>query len=265
MDVQDFLAMPVGAPDYRTGLHWIAKVRQSAADLMAADGLTTLLADEGGLSPGFTDSRLALELMVRATEAAGLRPGEDIAIALDVAASSLIEGGVYPFKQAGVTYRSEEMIELIAAWARDFPILSVEDGLAEEDWDNWKALTARLGHIQLVGDDLFTTNPARIRKGIDLGVANSVLVKVNQNGALTGSLEAIALANRAGYSTVVSARSGETEDDFMSHLAVGAGARQIKVGSVRNSERLAKYNTLLRIEDMHPMAYAGASGLAGRK
>jgi enolase len=264
MDVQDFLIMPVGAPDYRTGLHWIAKVRQSAAELMAEEGLSTLLADEGGLSPGYPDSRRALQLMVRAVEAAGLRPGEDMAIALDVAASSLIDGDCYVFPRADCDYSSADLIALIEGWVRDFPILSVEDGLGEEDWANWPELTRRLGHIQIVGDDLFTTNPGRIRKGMALGAANSVLVKVNQNGTLSGALEAVALAREAGYSTVISARSGETEDDFMSHLAVGTGGAQIKIGSVRSSERLAKYNTLLRLQDLHPqMAYAGRSGLAG--
>ena len=265
MDVQDFLVMPVGAPDYHTGLHWICRVRQMAADLMAGQGLSTLLADEGGLSPGYAESRQALDLLSHAIEAAGLRLGEDVAIALDVASSALFRDGAYVFERAGRRYRAEELIVMIESWVRDYCILSVEDGLAEEDWENWAILTERLGRIQLVGDDLFTTNPDRIRRGIGRGVANSVLVKLNQNGTLSGTLEAIALARQAGYSTVISARSGETEDDFIAHLAVGTGGAQIKIGSVRSSERLAKYNTLLRLESQHTgLAYAGARGLSGR-
>jgi enolase len=263
MDVQDFLIQPVGAKDYRTALHWIIKVRQTAADLMAADGLPTLLADEGGLSPGYVDSVQALDLTVRAIEAAGLRPGEDVVIALDVAATSLVDNGAYRLQRAGKTLGTAEMIELVTGWVARYPIRSIEDALGEDDWAGWKILTDKLPNIQLVGDDLFTTNPGRIAKGVAEGVANSVLIKVNQNGALSGTLEAMALARAANYAPVVSARSGETEDDFIAHLAVGSGAGQIKIGSVRNSERLAKYNTLLRLDDLYELPYAGPSGLSG--
>jgi enolase len=264
MDVQDFLIQPVGATDYKTALHWIIKIRQTAADLMADQGLTTLLADEGGLSPGYEDSRQALDLVVRAIEAAGLRPGEDVVIALDVAATSLLDQGAYSLRRAGRTLGTAEMIEMVADWAAHYPIRSIEDALGEDDWAGWKTLTDRLGNIQLVGDDLFTTNPGRIAKGVAEGVANSVLIKVNQNGTLSGTLEAMALARKANYAPVVSARSGETEDDFIAHLAVGSGAGQIKIGSVRNSERLAKYNTLLRLDDLYDLPYAAGSALAGR-
>jgi enolase len=265
MDVQDFLVMPVGAESYGQALDWICRVRLSAAELMEQDGLTTLLADEGGLSPGFAHSHTALELMVRAFEAAGLRPGADVAIALDIAASSLGQAnGRYQFPRAGASYDAAEMTALLAGWVAEFPIVSIEDGLGEEDWAGWPGLTARLGDIQLVGDDLFATQPARIARGVKAGVANSVLIKINQNGSFSGTLEAMRTARAAGYACVVSARSGETEDDFIADLAVGTGAGQIKIGSVRNSERLAKYNQLLRIEE-EGFPFAGASALGGRR
>ena len=256
MDVQDFLVVPVGAEDYRQALDWTLRVRVAAATLCADAGISTLLADEGGLSPGFSDSREALALMVRAFEAAGLRPGEDVAIAIDVAASSLMDtGGSYVFGRLGRTLSAEQMIAALAGWTRDFPIVSIEDGLGEEDWANWAALTRRLGHVQLIGDDLFATRPDRLARGVREGAANSILIKVNQNGTLSGTLETLAMARRTGYAAVTSARSGETEDSFIADLAVGSACGQIKIGSVRNSERLAKYNQLLRIaEDELPFA-----------
>ena len=262
MDVQDFLAMPVGASSYTQALDWICRVRSAATKLCAEQGLPTLLADEGGLSPGFERSEDALDLMVRAFEAAGRRPGEDVAITLDIASSSLVDGtGAYPFHRLGLSFSSGEMIELQAGWVAHYPIVSIEDGLGEDDWANWPAMTERLKHIQLVGDDLFATQPDRIRRGIDNKIANASLIKVNQNGTVSGTLEAIATARSAGYATVISARSGETEDDFLADLAVGVAGGQIKIGSVRNSERMAKYNQLLRIEEAG-LPWAGTSGLA---
>jgi enolase len=250
MDVQDFLAIPVGASTYGQALEWSCRVRDAAAHLCALRGLSTLMADEGGLGPGFAESREALELMTDAIEDAGLRPGEEVAIALDVASSSMVDaGGHYRFERAGRRLSAAEMTELLASWAHRYPIVSIEDGLHEEDWTNWPELTRRLKDIQLIGDDVFATQPARIRRGIAEGVANAVLIKINQNGTLSGTLEALAAARTGGYATVVSARSGETEDSFIADLAVGAAAGQIKIGSVRNGERLAKYNQLLRIEE----------------
>ena len=262
MDIQDFLAVPVGAGSYGEALDWMCRVRAAAASECDALRITTLLADEGGLSPGFAQARDALELMMRAIEAAGLKPGTQVAIALDVAASSLLgPDGKYVFARAGQAFRADELVDLLAGLAGEFPIASIEDGLGEDDWANWPALTGRLRHIQLVGDDLFATQPDRIARAVRSGIANAVLIKVNQNGTVSGTLEAIREARAAGYATVISARSGETEDDFLADLAVGVAGGQIKVGSVRNSERLAKYNQLVRIaEDGLP--WAGRTGLA---
>ena len=262
MDVQDFLAVPLGAESYSQALAWVCRVRTSAAQLCADRGLPTLLADEGGLSPGFAASEDALDLLVEAIEAAGLKPGADVAITLDIAASSLIDAtGAYAFARQGRHYDADELVELLAGWVDRYPIVSIEDGLGEDDWTHWPALTQRLGRIQLVGDDLFATQPDRIGRGIAAGVANAVLIKVNQNGTISGTLEAIRTARGAGYATIVSARSGETEDDFLADLAVGVAGGQIKVGSVRNSERMAKYNQLLRIEEAG-LPWAGRSGIA---
>ena len=262
MDVQDFLAIPVGANSYSEALDWICRVRVQAAKLCAVRGLPTLLADEGGLSPGFETSEEALDLMVEAFEKAGLEPGKDVAIALDIASSSLFDGmGGYVFRRQGRTYNATEMIEMQASWVEKYPIISIEDGLDEEDWGHWPEMTRRLSRIQLVGDDLFATQPDRIQRAIDTGIANSALIKVNQNGTLSGALAAIRMARAAGYATVISARSGETEDDFLADLAVGVAGGQVKIGSVRNSERQAKYNQLLRIEEAG-LPWSGASGLA---
>jgi len=250
MDVQDFLVIPVGATSYSQALDWACQIRSAAAQLCEEAGIATLLADEGGLSPGFARSTDALDLMVRAFEHAGLTPGDEAAIALDIAASSLVEEkGRYRFARAGESLTSEEMIERLEDWAQRYPIVSIEDGLHEEDWANWPALTRRLGRIQLVGDDLFATQPDRIARGVEAGAGNCALIKINQNGTLTGTLEALAAARAGGFSSVVSARSGETEDTVIADLAVGTAAGQIKIGSVRNTERLAKYNQLSRIEE----------------
>lgn len=262
MDVQDFLVIPVGAISFSQALEWVCRVRSAAAELCAEKGLPTLLADEGGLSPGFATSEQALEMMVLSFKRAGLTPGKDVAIALDIASSSLVASdGHYRLERQGLRCSSEEMIEMQVKWTRRYPIISIEDGLGEDDWDHWPALTRALDDIQLVGDDLFATQPDRIRRAIDGGIGNAALIKVNQNGTLTGTLDAVRTAREAGYATVISARSGETEDDFLADLAVGVAGGQIKVGSVRNSERLAKYNQLLRIEEAG-LPWAGSTGLA---
>jgi enolase len=262
MDVQDFLMIPVGASSYTQALDWVCRVRLSATKLCAERGITTLLADEGGLSPGFQTSQEALTLMVNAFETAGLEPGKDAAIALDIASSSLVnDAGNYPFVRQGRTYTAAEMIALQKSWIADFPIVSIEDGLGEDDWDNWPGMTAALDQVQLVGDDLFATQPARIDRAVAAGICNAALIKVNQNGTLTGTLDAIRSARAGRYATVISARSGETEDDFLADLAVGVAGGQIKIGSVRNSERLSKYNQLLRLEE-EGLDWSGMSGIA---
>lgn len=265
MDVQDFLMIPVGAESYGEALEWTSRVRNVAATIAAEKGITTLLADEGGLSPGFSDSREALRFMVTSFERAGLRPGEDVAIALDIASSSLVDDkGRYQFARQNRLLDSAEMTEELVAWTREFPIVSIEDGLAEEDWAHWPSLTQKLAHIQMVGDDLFCTHPARVAKGRVLGVANAVLIKINQAGTFSDALDAIAESRAGGYATVISARSGETEDSFLADLAVGVAGGQIKIGSVRNSERLAKYNQLLRIAE-DDLPFGGRAALAGKK
>ncbi|MCM5569591.1 phosphopyruvate hydratase [Burkholderiaceae bacterium FT117] len=268
MDVQDFLAVPASASSIEEAIDVVSRVRMAATGAMAARGLSTLLADEGGLSPGLATGREALELMIEAIARAGLEPGRDVAIAIDVAATSL-KGpapGVYRLAREGRDATSDEMIEMTTGWVRDFPVVSIEDALDEEDWAGWRRLTERLGGaVQLVGDDLFTTNPARVDRGIAEGVGNGVLVKLNQNGTLSGTLDVIERARRAGYAPVVSARSGETEDPFIADLAVGTAAGQIKIGSVRCGERMAKYNQLLRIEEESGAPFAGIAALSGRR
>lgn len=269
MDVQDFLAVPIAATSMLEAIHLAVRVRNAAAGLAAERGVPTLLADEGGLSPGFTVGRDALEFLVAAIERAGLTPGRDVAIAIDVAASELADPdrGGYQLRREGRHRTTSEMIDMVAAWVADFPVVSIEDPLGEEDWPGWRALTARLGErVRLIGDDLFTTSPQRLARGVADKCANGILVKLNQNGTLTGTLAVVAAARDAQYVSVVSARSGETEDDLLADLAVGTAAGQIKVGSTRSSERLAKYNQLIRIAEDPSIAFAEAStlGLVGR-
>jgi enolase len=258
MDVQDFLVVPAAATGIDEALHVVARIRAAASDALAARGLPTLLADEGGLSPGCASGHEALELMVEIIERAGLEPGRDALIAIDVAAHSLVDGdGRYVLARERAVRTTAEMIDMVEGWLREFPIVSIEDPLDEDDWAGWAALTARLGQrVRLIGDDLFTTNATRLERGIATGAANGVLVKVNQNGTLSGTLDVIARARDAGYVPVVSARSGETEDDFLADLAVGTAAGQIKVGSLRCSDRLAKYNQLLRIAEDETVPFA---------
>jgi enolase len=262
MDVQDFLVIPSGAGSLLEAVHLAARVRSAATGLCAERGLPTLLADEGGLSPGCRTGRDALELLVEAIERAGLEPGRDAVIAIDVAAHSLLDpAGGYRLSREDVHRSSGEMLEMVAGWVADFPVVSVEDPLDEDDWAGWADLTALVGdRVRLIGDDLFTTNPERLARGIAAGCANGVLIKANQNGTLTGTREVVRIARDAGYVPVVSARSGETEDDFLADLAVGAAAGQVKIGSLRTSDRLAKYNQLLRIAEDDSLPFAGMAG-----
>ncbi|MBP85211.1 MAG: phosphopyruvate hydratase [Planctomycetaceae bacterium] len=253
LDFQDVLIMSVGASDYRTGLEWIVRVYRRLGELLCDAGFEgRLVGDEGGYGPALGSNRQAVEFVVRATEAAKLRPGEDVTIALDVAATHFVqEDGSYRLvTEQDTTLTSSQMTDRLEEWVTDFPITSIEDGLAEEDWEGWREMTKRLGDkTALVGDDLFTTNESRIRRGIELGVGNAVLIKVNQIGTLTETFCAISAARQAGYGIVVSARSGETEDTTIADLAVGVAADHIKIGSIVRSERLAKYNQLLRIAE----------------
>ena len=266
MDVQDFLAMPARASSVADAIHVLSRVRNAATEEARARGLPTLLADEGGISPGLASGRDALDMMMRLIERAGLKPGEDVVIAIDVAATALQDPhGGYALRREGRHASSTDMVEMLADWVQHYPVVSIEDGLGEEDWSAWAELTRRVGHrVQLVGDDLFTTHPLRLARGVRENVANGVLVKANQNGTLSGTIALIAQAKSAGYATIVSARSGETEDAFMSDLAVGTGAGQIKIGSLRTSSTVAKYNQLLRIEEACGAPYRGLSALTGR-
>ena len=260
MDVQDFLAIPAGANSMEEAIHMAARVRNAASEVSARRALPTLLADEGGLSPGLATGREALQLMIEAVEHAGLRPGSDVVFAIDVAATALYdkESGRYRLRREGRDASSAEMVDMVRQWVAEFPVVSVEDPLDEEDWDGWAHITRELGsRVRLIGDDFFTTNLARLDRGVRGGCANGVLVKVNQNGTLSGTLDVIRAARSAGYAPVVSARSGETEDSFIADLAVGSAAGQIKIGSMRCSDRLSKYNQLLRIEEETGAQFAG--------
>ena len=251
IDFQDYQVVPLRPGRYAEALADVAAIYRAMKDTLIFRGVFRHgVADEGGYAPALTTNEQGFELMVEAIERAGFRPGEDAAIAVDVAASHFYANGRYRMVAEGVETDAEGMVKRLADWCRRYPILAIEDGVAEDDWSGWKLLTERLGaRVQLIGDDLFVTNPARLAKGIEAGVANAVLVKLNQIGTLTETLEVTQLARRHGYRTVVSARSGETEDDTMADLAVATRAGQIKVGAITRSERLAKYNRLLRIEE----------------
>jgi len=263
LDIQEFMLVPAGAESFGSALRMGVEVFHTLKDLLKEKGLATGVGDEGGFAPALPSNTAALDLFLVAIERAGYRPGEDVFLALDVAASELAEsGGRYRLSREGVVRTSDEMITLYESLLERYPIVSIEDGLGEDDWGGWGALTRRLGgRVQLVGDDLFVTNPAIIQQGITNGIANAVLVKVNQVGTLTETLQAIELAKRAGYGTVISHRSGETEDTFVADLAVAVNAGQIKTGSVARGERTAKYNQLLRIEEElgHAASYPGRS------
>ena len=252
VDFQEFMIMPVGAPDFSTGLAACAQVYHTLKDILKREGLSTGVGDEGGFAPDLKTNAEPFVYLMEAVRAAGFVPGEDFMFAMDPATSELYnkETGLYELKGEGRTLTSEEMVDYWAELVERYPIISIEDGLAEEDWDGWVRLTERLGKkVQLVGDDLFVTNTERLRRGIELGAANAILIKVNQIGTLTETLDAIETAKRAGYAAVVSHRSGETEDTTIADLAVAANAGQIKTGAPARTDRVAKYNQLLRIED----------------
>jgi enolase len=250
VDFQEFMIVPVGAPSFREGLRMGTEVFHALKATLHDRGLGGGVGDEGGFAPNLGSNEEALQMLVAGIEAAGYTPGEDIAIALDPATSELFEGGVYDLEHEGRKLSAAELAAYWAELAGKYPILSIEDGMDEEDWDGWKALTDAIGdRVQLVGDDLFVTNTERLQRGIDAGVANSILVKVNQIGTLTETLEAIGMARGAGYTAVMSHRSGETEDVTIADLAVATGCGQIKTGAPSRSDRVAKYNQLLRIEE----------------
>ncbi|MEY2413636.1 MAG: enolase [Acidobacteriaceae bacterium] len=251
VDFQEFMVMPVGAKSFSEALRWGVEVFHTLKGVLKKRGYNTAVGDEGGFAPSVKSNVEAIEVVLEAIQQAGYKPGTDISIALDPAASEFFQDGKYVFKKSDKSSKtSDEMVKFWAKWAKDYPIVSLEDGLAENDWEGWKHLTEEVGDkIQLVGDDLFVTNTEFLQKGIDKGVANAILVKVNQIGTVSETLDAISLARRNGYTSIISHRSGETEDTFIADLAVATGAGQIKTGSASRTDRVAKYNQLLRIEE----------------
>ena len=251
VDFQEFMVMPVGAPSFSEALRWGAEIFHTLKGVLKKRGYNTGVGDEGGFAPSVKSNVEAIELVIEAIQTAGFAPGRQVAIALDPAASEFFKDGKYVFKKSDKSeHSSDQMVRYWSDWASKYPIVSIEDGLAEDDWDGWKLLTDELGKkIQLVGDDLFVTNTDRLARGIDVGVANSILIKVNQIGTVSETLDAIEMARRNGYTSIASHRSGETEDTFIADLAVGAGTGQIKTGSASRTDRVAKYNQLLRIEE----------------
>lgn len=260
VDIQEFMIAPIGAPSLREAVRWGAEVYHTLKGVIKERGLSTGLGDEGGFAPNLDSNAEALDLIIAAIEKAGFTPGKDVALALDVASSEFFKDGLYQFEGEGRS--TEYMVSYYEKLISDYPLVSIEDPLSEDEWDAWKSLTAEIGsRVQLVGDDLFVTNPTRLRKGIEMGVANALLVKVNQIGSLTETLDAVEEATRNGYRTMTSHRSGETEDTTIADLAVATNAGQIKTGAPARSERVAKYNQLMRIEEElgDAAVYAGAS------
>ncbi len=265
VDLQEFMLMPVGAASFSEALRWGTETYHVLKAVLHDRGLSTAVGDEGGFAPNLGSNEEAVQVLLAAIERAGYTPGDQIAIALDPASSEFFENGSYVLAGEGRTLSGGEMAEFWADWAGRYPIVSIEDGMAEEDWDGWAALTQAVGdRVQLVGDDLFVTNTERLQRGIDAGVANSILIKVNQIGSLTETLEAVALANRNAYTAVMSHRSGETEDTTIADLAVATNCGQIKTGAPARSDRVAKYNQLLRIEEDlgEAAAFRGIAALA---
>jgi enolase len=251
VDFQEYMVVPVGAETFSDALRMGAEVFHALKKVLVKRKLSTGVGDEGGFAPDLKSDEEAITVVLEAIEAAGYKPGVDVALAIDAAASELYKGGTYTFKKSGAGTRdAAAMVKLYEKWIGEYPIVSIEDGLAEDDWDGWKLLTETIGdRCQLVGDDIFVTNTDRLARGIESGVGNSILVKLNQIGTLTETLETIEMARAAGYLSVISHRSGETEDTFIADLAVGTGAGQIKTGSASRTDRVAKYNQLLRIEE----------------
>jgi len=267
VDMQEFMVMPVGAPNFAECLRWGAEIYHALGKVLGAAGYITSVGDEGGYAPSLKSNVEALDLISRAVEQAGYRLGEDVVFAMDPASSEFYERGSYVLKGEGRTLTGSEMVDFLASWVDRYPIVSIEDGMAEDDWDGWSALTARLGdRVQLVGDDLFVTNTARLARGIEQGVANSILVKLNQIGTLTETFDTIEMAHRAGYTAVISHRSGETADAFVADLVVAINAGQLKTGAPARMDRVEKYNQLLRIEEkLGPEArFAGRQALHRR-
>lgn len=251
LDLQEFMIIPVGAPNFKEALRYGAETFHTLKKIINSRGMSTAVGDEGGFAPKCESHEEAIELILEAVKQAGFEPGKDIMIGLDCASSEFFDNGKYVMKKSGGKAMSaEEWAGVLEGWVNKYPIISIEDGMAEGDWEGWKMLTEKLGdRVQLVGDDLFVTNPKILKEGIEKGVANSILIKVNQIGTLTETFEAIEMAKRAGYTAVVSHRSGETEDSTIADIAVGLNAGQIKTGSMSRSDRMAKYNQLLRIEE----------------
>ena len=265
VDLQEFMIMPLGAPSFPEAVRMGAEVFHNLKKILHDSGHGTAVGDEGGFAPNLKSNQEAIELILKAIEAAGYKPGDQIALALDAASSEFYEKGKYVFKKSDKSQKTaDEMVKLYADWVQKYPIVSIEDGLAEDDWDGWQALTRELGQkVQLVGDDLFVTNTERLARGMGMGVGNAILIKVNQIGTLTETLDAINMARKASYGIVISHRSGESEDTFIADLAVATNAGQIKTGSMSRTDRVAKYNQLLRIgEELGQQAvYAGAEVL----
>lgn len=262
VDLQEFMILPVGAPTFREAIRYGAEVFHTLKKVLSDQGMTTTVGDEGGFAPNLSSNEAAIGVILEAIEKAGYRPGEDIYLGLDAASSEYFQNGRYVLSSENKRFDSEEMVDFLADWVDKYPIISIEDGLDENDWDGWKLLTEKLGgKIQLVGDDLFVTNPAILKKGIDQQIANSILIKVNQIGTLTETLAAIGMAHDASYTAVVSHRSGETEDVTIADLVVATGTGQIKTGSLSRSDRIAKYNRLMKIEEElgDQTRYAGRS------
>ena len=250
VDMQEFVIIPLGAQSFREALRCGAEIFHTLKDLLDSKGMHTAVGDEGGFAPSLANNEAALQLIVQAIEQAGYLPGPDVAIGLDCASSEFFRDGKYHLASDGLTLNSAQFVDYLAAWVDKYPIISIEDGMSEHDWDGWKLLTTRLGKtVQLVGDDIFVTNSGILKEGIAQGIANSILIKINQIGTLTETFSAIETARRAGYTSVISHRSGETEDTTIADIAVATNALQIKAGSLSRSDRLAKYNQLLRIEE----------------
>jgi enolase len=267
IDFQEFMVMPVGAASYREALQWGAEIYHSLKSVLKDRKMSTTVGDEGGFAPNLSSNEEALQILIDAIEKSNLTPGDDISLALDVASTEFFQKESYRIEAENLSLNSDEMVSYLAALCDKYPICSIEDGMAEEDWEGWSKLTKELGHkIQLVGDDLFVTNSLRLERGISSGIANSILVKVNQIGTLTETLEAVEIAMNAGYTAVISHRSGETEDHLIADLAVATNCGQIKAGAPARSDRVAKYNQLLRIEEIlnESAFYKGDAVLAGK-
>jgi len=263
LDIQEFMIMPIGAPNFREALRYAAEVFHNLKSILKSKGLTTSVGDEGGFAPNLTSNQEALDLIVQAIEKSGYKPGKDVFLAIDSAASSFYKDGSYKFQNAQKS--ATDLIDIYGKWLNEYPLVSIEDGLSESDWTGWQDLTKRLGDkLQLVGDDIFVTNPKIFKKGIAQKIANAILIKVNQIGSLSETLEAINMAKKNKYKAVISHRSGETEDTTIAHLAVACGCGQIKTGSLSRTDRICKYNELLRIEEElgKKAVYAGTSYFA---